>query len=193
METVAGFFSNWRKAGREREPNASSAEADAIFSAVEQMIVEDATGDAKKRAVALGTVAAGLPHGERTDLIDALFDMVDWRSRGPLLTNLILSGEMIDVEKVKQCIEKLLESAEQQPWILMEGRDLQDFLMTIPFTNRPSETIRIVQELPQQHRTVVVLEEVVDALEYAPGDDAENVLFQIAENEPRLYSSRELA
>ena len=179
-----------KREAREREPNASSAEADAIFSAVEQLIVEEPTDEAKKHAVALGTIAAALPHGERKELIDALFDMVDWRSQGPLLTNLILSGELIDVEVVKQCIGTLLEVGEQQPWILMEERDLQDLLMAISFTNHPSETIEIVLELPQQNRTMVVLEEVVDALEYAPGDDAENVLFQIAENEPRLYASR---
>ena len=179
-----------KREAREREPNASSVEADAIFSAVEQLLVQDATDDAKKRVVALGAIAAGLPHGERADLIDALFDMVDWRSRGPLLTNLILSGEMIDVEMVKQGIGELLEAGEQQPWILMQDHVLQDLLMAIPFTNSPSETIEIVQQLPQQHRTMVVLEEVVGALEYAPGDDAENVLFQIAEYERRLYASR---
>ena len=182
-------ISEKRKA-REQEPNASSAEADAIFSAVEQLIVEKPTDDAKKRAVALATIAAGLPHGERTDLIDTLFDMVDWRSRGPLLTNLILSGELIDVEVVKQGIEKLLQAGNQQPWILMQDHQLQDLLMAISFTNGPSKTIEIVQALPQQHRTMVVLEEVVGALEYAPGDDAGNVLFQIAENEPQLYASR---
>ena len=156
-----------KREAREREPNVSSAEADAIFSAVEKLIAEEAADDVKNRAVALGTVAAGLPHGERTDLFDALFDLVNWRSRGPLLTNLILSGELIDVEVVKQGIAKLLEAGEEQPWILMQGRELQDLLTTIPFTNRPSETIDIIQELPQQHRTMIVLEEVVDALEHA--------------------------
>lgn len=180
-----------KREARGRKPNASSAEAGAIFSAVEKLIAEEVLDDAKKRAVALGTVAAGLPHGERTDLFGALLDMVDWRSRGPLLTNLILSGELIDVELVKQSISELLETGEEQPWILMQGRELQDFLMALPFTDRPSETIAILQELPQQYCTMAVLREVVGALEYAPGDDAEDVLFQIAENQPRLYSSGE--
>ena len=176
---------------REKRPDASSAEADAIFSAVEQLIVEDATDDAKKHAIALGTIAAALPHGERNDLTNALIDMVDWRTHAPLLTNLLLSGGMIDVEVVKQCIEKLLEAAEKQPWILIEGRELADLLVVLSFTNRPSETIHIIRGLPQQHRTLDVLEWIVEALEYAPGHDAEDVLFQIAENDPRLYASRE--
>ncbi len=180
-----------KREAREKEPNVSSAEADAIFSAVEKLIAEKATDDAKNRAVALGTVAAGLPHGVRRDLFDALLDMVDWRSRGPLLTNLILSGELIDVELVKQGIAELLEAGEEQPWILMQGRELQDLLMALPFTNGPSEIIDILKDLPQPHWTMAVLEEVVGALQYAPGDDAEDALFQLAENEPQLYSSRE--
>ena len=180
-----------KREAREREPNASSVEADTILSAVDKLIGEDATDDAKKRAVALGTVAAALPHGERNDLFNALLDIVDSRSRGPLLTNLILSGELIDVEVVKQGIAKLFEAGEEQPWIVIEEGEILDLLMALPFTNRPSEIIDVVQELPQQHCTMAVLGQVVGALEYAPGDGAEDALFQIAENQPRLYSSRE--
>lgn len=62
---------------RRRDPEASSAEADVIFGAVEQLIGTHATEDEKKHAVALGTVAAALPHGERDDILSTLIGIAD--------------------------------------------------------------------------------------------------------------------
>lgn len=156
---------------------------------MEQLIAEDSSDDAKKHALALGTVAAALPHGERGDLVNALIQTADWRTRGPLLTNLTLSGEVIDVELVRQGINELFEAAETHPWILVEGSELQNLLMLLPLTTRPCDTVDIFAALPEQHRTLDALEAVVEVLEHAPGDEARNVLFRLAEIEPRLYTN----
>ena len=175
---------------RIRQPDVSSPEADAIFSAVEQLITEDSSDDAKKHALALGTVAAALPHGEQGNLVNALIQTADWRTRGPLLTNLTLSGEIIDVALVRQGINELFEAAETHPWILGEGSELQNLLMLLPLTTRPCDTVDIFAALPEQHRTLDALEAVIEVLEHAPGDEAQNVLFRLAEIEPRLYARR---
>lgn len=177
-----------RRAARASDPTASSAQADAIFDAVEQLISGDATETTKKHAVALAIVAAALPHGQRYDTIKALLEIAGRYERSTLLNNLVLSGEIIEVELVKQGIADVFEEAQQQAWILTDGHELRHWLRLLPFTNRPADAFDIVRALPEQHRTPNALDGVLRAFGLAPGDDAEKVLFQLAEADPRLYA-----
>ena len=175
---------------RASNPTISSAQADAIFCAIEPLIGEGATESMKRHAVALAIVASALPHGLRADSINSLLAIADRNPRARFLTNLVLSGEIIDVELVKQGIAEVFEAAEKKAWILTERRELQDWLRLLPFTNRPADAFDIVQALPEQQRAPDELEEMLDAFGYAPGDDAEDVLFQLAEADPRLFAHR---
>ena len=177
-----------KRDARRRHPGASSVEADVVFGAVEQLIGADTTQDAKKHVVALGTVAAALPHGKRDDILSTLIDMADVGPRRALLTNLVLSGETIDVELVKTGITDVLEAARTQPWIITQHGELRAWLSLLPFTNRPSDAIETVQGLPEEHRRPDGLEAMLSALTHAPGDEAETVLFRIAEIDARLYT-----
>ncbi len=178
-----------KRTARESRPLASSVEADTIFCAIERLLGEDSTEDEKKRAVALAIVAAALPHGQRGDVLTTLIGIAEREPRRALLTNLVLSGEVVDVDLVKQGIGDMFEAAKTQPWILDEPYQLRMWLSLLPFTNRPSEAVDIVQALPEQHRTVSALEEMLTAFGFAPGDDAENVLFHLAGIDPRLYEN----
>ena len=177
-----------KREARASNPTISSVQADAIFGAIEPLIGEGATESMKRHAVALAIVASALPHGHRADSIDSLLAIADRNPRARFLTNLVLSGEIIDVELVKQGIAEVFEAAEKEAWILTERRELRDWLRLLPFTNRPADAFDIVQALPEQHRAPDELEEMLDAFGDAPGDDAENVLFQLAEADPRLYA-----
>lgn len=179
-----------KRAAHASDPTASSAQADAIFSAIAPLISGDATETMKKHAVALAIVAAALPHGRRGDMINSLLAIADRYPRGKFLNNLVLSGEIIDVELVTQGIADVFNAAQKQSWILTERRELRDWLRLLPFTNRPADAFDIVRALPEQHRTPDELEEMLDALGFAPCDDAENVLFQLAGADPRLYAHR---
>lgn len=177
-----------KRASRALDPTASSAQAEAIFDAIEPLLGVDATEAMKKHAVSLAIVAAALPHGQRDDTIKALLTIADRYPRGTLLNNLVFSGEIVDLELVKQGIADVFEAAQKQAWILTERRELRDWLRLLPFTNRPSDAFDIVRTLPEQHRAPDALEEMLDAFGLAPGDDTENVLFQLAEADPRLYA-----
>ena len=178
-----------KRAARASDPTVSSAEADAIFTAIEQLISEDATETKKKHAVALAIVTVAIPHGQRDGTIKALITIADRYQRCMLINNLVLSGELIDVELIKQGISEVFEAAQKQPWILTERHELRDWLRLLPFSDRPTDALDIVRALPEQHRTPDVLEKMLDALGHAPGDDAESVLFRLAEADPRLYAS----
>ena len=183
-----------KRAARSANPDASSDAADAIFRTVEQLIGPDATDTQKQHAVTLAIVGATLPHGQRGDMIEALINIAEGYQPedcklNDLLTNLVLSGEVVDVGLIKQGIIDLLEAAKTQPWLLAEQPSwrLWNWLQLLPFSNRPSEVLDIMQELPEQYRTPDMMEEMLKALGSAPGSEGENILFRLAETDPRLY------
>jgi hypothetical protein len=179
-----------KRAARASDPGATSAEAEAIFSAIDPLIADEATEDQKKHAVALGVVAARLPHGQRDATIQKLISLAPRHSRAALLQNLILSGESVNIEMVKNGIADLFEAAKAQSWILSDGYELKEWLRLLPFVNPPAEAFVIVRGMPDDQRRADRLEEMIAGFRTAPGDDAENVLFQLAEADPKLYANR---
>lgn len=177
-----------KHAARASDSTVSSAAADAIFNAIESLIAPNATDTAKKHAVALAVVAAALPHGQRDQTISILLSIAERYPRCKLLTALVLSGEIIEIESVKQGISDVFEAAKQQPWILTQRHELREWLRLLPFTDHPAETLEIVQGLPEQWRTPRALEDMLEAFGLAPSDDPVNVLFGLAVVDPRLYA-----
>ena len=175
---------------RVSEPDFSSEAADDIFCAVEHLLDSGTTEERARHAVRLAIVAAALPHGQRAELLDALTAMAERSRRSPLLTNLVLSGEVIDVGHVKRGIAELLALEGADLWILREGYELKTWLRLLPFTDRPSEALGIVQELPEQYCTRDPMAELVRAFGFAPGEDADTALFQLAEGVLELCANR---
>lgn len=176
---------------RASDPNASSMEADVIFEVVDKLITADAENEMKKLAVDVGSVATTIPHGQRQDTIQILLKLADRTPRVRLLTNLVLSGEIIDVEIVRQGIAEVLEMAQKQTWLLTDQYELRDWLRLLPFTNRPEDTLDIFKQIYSKYPNRDTLEEFLNALVSAPGDESENVLFKLAEDYPFLYENRE--
>lgn len=180
-----------KRATRTRAPGATSAEADAIFTAIEPLIADEATEDQKKHAVALGIVAARLPHGPRDATIQKLISLAPRRSRAALLQNLILSGESIDIEMIKNGLADVFEAGTARSWILSENNhELEEWLRLLPFADPPAEALAVVLGLPDDQRRGDRLEEMIAGYGTAPGDEAEEVLFRLAEADPTLYASR---
>src|SRR5262249_23472812 len=61
-----------KRSARASDPSATSEAAEAIFSVVQRLIADEATEDQKKHAVALGVIAARLPHGQRCATLQRL-------------------------------------------------------------------------------------------------------------------------
>ena len=179
-----------KRAARASDPAATSAEAEAIFSAIDPLIADEASDDQKNHAIALGVVAARLPHGQREATIQKLISLAPRHSRALLLQNLILSGEIIDIEIVKNGIAEVFDAAKTAGWILSDGYELKEWLRLLPFANPPAKAFAIVRGMPENQRRVDRLEEMIAGFRTAPGDDAEDVLFQLAEADPKLYANR---
>lgn len=182
-----------KRAARAADPAATSAEAEAIFAAIEPLIAEGATEDQKKHAVALGVVAVRLPHGQRDTTIEKLIALSPRRWRPNLLLNLILSGAGINSRLVTDGLAETLEAAKKEPWILTqsEGYELREWLRLLPFTNHPADSLKVVRSIPDAQRQPRLFEELVSGLAETPSEGGEIVLFKLAEEDPRFYQNRQ--
>jgi hypothetical protein len=139
-----------KRATRATDPDATSAEAEIIFAAIEPLIADTATDEQRKLAVALGTVASRLPHGQRDRVIQKLIALAPRRARTDLLMNLVLSGEEIDIKVVADGIAETIEAARKDPWILTQsdGYELRVWLRLLPFVSTPTEALAVVHDMP---------------------------------------------
>ena len=180
-----------KRAACSADSAATSAEAEAIFAAIEPRIADGATDNQKSLVAELGIAAVRLPHGQREATIEKLIALAPRRARCQLLLNLILSGAEIDSKFVTDGIAETFEAARNEPWILTQGDgyELREWLRLLPFTNRPSDALGVVRELPSALRRPDLLESMVDGLAETPSEGGEEVLFKLAEEDPRLYHS----
>lgn len=178
-----------KRAMRAAEPNATSAEAETIFAAIEPLIADSATDEQKRLAITLGVIGARLPHGQRDVTIQKLIFLAPRRVRSELLLNLVLSGEEIDIKVVADGISETFEAAKTETWILTqsEGYELKSWLRLLPFVSHPIEALPIVRSMAPTQREPRFLGEMVSALVYAPSTEAEEVLFRLAEEDARFY------
>lgn len=178
-----------RRMARAANPSESSAQADMIFRVIETLISDGTTEDQKKLAVALGIVGARLPHGRRDATIQKLIALAPRQARAHLLLSLVLSGEDIDIKLVADGIAETFEAAKKEPWILTQSDayQLRDWLRLLPFATPVSEVPTIVHGIPSAQRNPRLLEQMVAGLGNSPSDDAEMVLFKLAEDDPRFY------
>ena len=174
------------RSAREADLGMSSVEGDVIFDAIEQVIGGRISDAEKRHAVALGICGAAVPHGRRDETIATLIELADHGSKGRLLNNLVLSGEVIDVAWVKAGISELVEISQKDYYVLREPWQLGAWLRLLPFTDRPAAALGIVRELPERLRGPRWLEEMFWAFRFARDEDAEAVLFGLAETDPRL-------
>lgn len=181
-----------KRAARAADPDATSAEAETIFAAIESLIVDGATDEQNRLAVGLGIVASRLPHGQRNNTIQKLIALAPRRARSDLLLSLVLSGEELDIKIVAGGISETLEAAKTEPWILTQsdGYELTHWLRLLPFVNRPIEALAIVRDMPPAQREPRFLEEMVGALAHSPSGETEEVLFRLAEEDPRFYLNK---
>ncbi len=178
-----------RREFREFNPSESSIEGEAIFEAIEQLITGGENEADTRHAVELAIVGAEIPIGQRGTTIEALIGMADRNSRGKLLNKLVLSGEVIDVEFVKQGIAELLAAVMDQPYWPTEERELSEWLRLLPFTNCPMDSLDIIENIPAHYLTAERMGEFLEGLGFAPDPDAEVVLFQLANKHPNLYGN----
>lgn len=180
-----------RREARAADPAATSSEAEAIFGAIDTMIVDGSSDAQVKLAVALGIVGARLPHGRRDATIQKLISLAPRQARAALLLSLVLAGEDIDIKLVANGIAETFEAAKKETWILTQSDayQLRDWLRLLPFATPVTDLPTIVRGMPDAQRDPQMLEEMVGGLSFSSSGDAEGVTFTLAEEDPRLYQN----
>ena len=182
-----------RREARAADPAATSVEAEAIFGAIETLIIDGSTDAQMKLVVALGIVGTRLPHGQRDATIQKLISVAPRQVRAALLLSLVLSGEDIDIKLVADGITETFEAAKKETWILTQSDayQLRDWLRLLPFATPVTDLPAIVRGMPDAQRRPRVLEEMVRGLGSSSSDDVECVFFMLAEEDPRLYQNHQ--
>ena len=180
-----------RRKARAADPAATSNEAEAIFDAIDTLIVDGATDAQVNLGVALGIVGTRLPHGQREGTIQKLISLAPRQARAALLLSLILSGEDIDINLVADGIAETFEAAKKETWILTQSDayQLRAWLRLLPFATPVADLSAIVRGMPDAQRDPRMLEEMLGGLSSSSSDDAEGVTFTLAEEDPRLYQN----
>ncbi|MGD9803843.1 MAG: NACHT domain-containing NTPase [Hyphomicrobiaceae bacterium] len=182
-----------RREARAAAPTTTSAEAEAIFGAIDTLVVDGATDAQLKLGIALGTVGARLPHGQRDLTIQKLISLAPRQARAALLLSLILSGEDIDIKLVSDGIAETFEAAKKETWILTQSDayQLRDWLRLLPFGTPVTDLPAIVRGIPETQRNPRMLEEMVSGLSNLSSNEAESVIFTLAEEDPRFYQNNQ--
>jgi hypothetical protein len=118
----------------------ATAEADAIFAAVERLLDCSKDSQAQGRAIGLASIGLTLPYGDRRALIERLLALpLPVRDKQRLITSLILAGDLVTADQVLEGIRAFMEKSQQDRWMLDQNNrwKLDNWLALLPFTDPP--------------------------------------------------------
>lgn len=183
-----------KRAARAVNPEVTCKEAEAIFTTIDQLIATGTTQKQQRLAIALGITALRLPHGQRDSIIRKLIALAPRKgyeiARCDLLLSLVLSGEAIDITDVIAGINETLEAAKTD-WSILhqsDGYSLKVWLRLLPFVSKPIDALPVILGLPDAQRDPYFLKEMIRTFSYVPSTEAEEILFRLAEADPRFYA-----
>ena len=160
---------------------------DYTITVIDDLIKPGASDADLIHALKLATVAFSMPYAGKQEIIDALLQLpVSVTQKQSLLTVLALSGGAISSEIVLRGIDELLKETsmmqEQNGW------RLQDWLSLLPFTERPSAILEILDRAEGFQPVPWNLRAVLSALAHSPSAEADTVLEELAKRDERFLT-----
>jgi hypothetical protein len=167
--------------------------AAAIFGALEQLSKPCNSEKEYHLALALARVATLLPHRRRPELVQHLLALtVSWASKQGYLVALVLSGETPSANMLLDGIKEFFEEAKTKQWLLdQEAPTLRIWLELLPFSDRPSAVLEALELVPSHLKAPWMMRQIMNNLSLADDPEAEQVLFALAERDPRLYGEHD--
>jgi hypothetical protein len=176
-----------------RAPEAASALAGMIFSAMERLAAPGSDEKCQRMAMSLARIGLAMPHGDQGRVIETLLGLpLPVRGKREFLAALILAGEVISADLVLQGVREWLDEAREKPWKYREGLwEIQGWLELLPFTERPVATIEGVDLVRSAFPYPQSMERVVSALGDAPDDGTEQIIGELMRRYPPLASQHD--
>lgn len=184
---------NAQRAERQKGGIESSPRADAILSVVSTLVKPNAGEEAHRHALALASVAFLMPYVGKEALIASLLQLPGtWAWKQGLLKVLVVAGETISADLILAGISELLEEATTKGWLLDEnsGR-LDGWLVLLPFSDQPKALLDVISSLEPGLREPWRLRRILSALGYTPSPQAEEILAELAQRDPRFLAEYE--
>jgi len=188
-------FSEVVAARARRLPGAMAAPpsslAERIFAAISHLAKPENDNDAQLQAIRLGRLALSIPHGDKAEIISALCSLPQpIRTKRELFAAMILDGEIISANLVMQGVRAWIDEANQKQWMIRESFwEVEGWLELLPFTDRPAAVVEAIAEVNAVLGHEREMEQVVSALSYLPGEEAERLLGQLARKNKKLAST----
>jgi len=178
-----------RRAQRQEEGmGPASPLAEPIFVAIEDIIGSNSTEKQQRHALGLAKIGLSMPHGDKGQIIDALLALpLPTLAKHDLLAALVHAGYTIRAGILLDGANHLLEAGKEKPWMLGEdGREIRRWLELVPFSDRPAAAFEMLELIDSRTREPWRLRNFLEALRYAPDDQAEWLLGELARRDPRF-------
>ena len=172
---------------------AASPHADVIFAAIARLVRPGATEEEQRHALQLAKIALSMPCGDKVDAIETLLALPrPMLEKRDLLASLVMAGDTIRADMVIEGLKELLDEAKTKSWLLDEQHNgIEHWLELLPFSDRPDTLIDALELVDARFRDPWRLRGLLAALANASGPQAENLLGQLAEADPRFYGEHE--
>ena len=202
IERKQSFFRRWphlREAAQRRAQgplDGDTKTADAMFAAVERLMVPGSTTEQHALAIAIARVAITLPHKNKEDLIARVMALPrPIRTKCELIAALVMSGQTFSVDLALTAIAEWIEDAKQNTWRFEQGMwEVIGWLELLPFSDRPAallDGVQMVNDVLPKHQRVE-MDRIVNSAGAAPGiSDAQ--LVELRQRFPGLARQHEWA
>jgi len=186
------FFAEYKARQIEKkEQNESSPVGEAIFNVIAELIKPNSGDESHHHALKLAKIAFSMPYRNKYEAITKLIKLPkNSDEKKDLLMILIMAGEIVSADMILEDIQSLLENAKTKVWLL-DHTVLDAWLSLLPFSDRPRATLDALALLEPNQTQPWQLPRLLSALSTALTDEAEYILFQLAEQDQRYLESYE--
>jgi len=175
----------------EQNPPVSSDFAEAIFSAVRELVTQKGDTAVQRHAIQLATIGLRLPHGVKRSEINTLLALpLPFAAKRELLTAAAQAGEVIRGEDLVAGVQELLEAAKKEPWRLDKNNgELMGWIELFPFSDKPMAVIETLETVPPRVREPWDLDRLLIALADSPEADALQIFKALADRDRRILDN----
>jgi len=182
-----------RQQRQEQRSGETSSYAEIIFDVINKMALSASSKDEHQHVLKLAQIALSMPYGNKDAVLKALLALpLPILEKHKLLISMVMAGETISSDMVLDGIRDLLEEAKQKKWLL-DGQDnlIEQWLVLLPFSDNSIAIHDALALIETRFREPRCLQKLLSALGNSPGTQAEELLTELADRDPRFYKEHE--